>query len=156
MLFRSHDIKVFDDNGKLLNTIGRRGMAEGEFNSPTHIAISHNRLYVSDTLNARVQVFSFDGVPVTAIGRRGLYLGNLTRPKGVAIGTDGNIHVVESYYDHLLVYNEAGRFLLPIGGSGNGIGQFYLPAGAWSDDQGRIYVADMYNGRVIIFQYLGS
>ena len=152
----AHDIKVFDDNGKLLNTIGRRGTAEGEFNSPTHITISFNRLYVSDTLNARVQVLSFDGVPITAIGKRGLYLGNLTRPKGVAIGSDGNIHVVESYYDHLLVYNEAGSFLLPIGGSGNGIGQFYLPAGAWSDDQGRIYVADMYNGRVIIFQYLGS
>jgi len=152
----AHDIKVFDDNGKLLNTIGRRGAAEGEFNSPTHITISHNRLYVSDTLNARVQVLSFDGAPITSIGKRGLYLGNMTRPKGVAIGSDGNIHVVESYYDHLLVYNEEGHFLLPIGGSGNGIGQFYLPAGAWSDDQGRIYVADMYNGRVIIFQYLGS
>ena len=152
----AHDIKVFDDNGKLLNTIGRRGTAEGEFNSPTHITISHNRLYVSDTLNARVQVLSFEGVPITAIGKRGLYLGNMTRPKGIAVGTDGNIHVVESYYDHLLVYNEAGSFLLPIGGTGKDIGQFYLPAGAWSDEQGRIYVADMYNGRVIIFQYLGS
>ena len=152
----AHDIKVFDDNGKLLNTIGRRGIAKGEFNSPTHITLSHNRLYVSDTLNARVQVLSLEGVPITAIGKRGLYLGNMTRPKGIAIGPDGNIHVVESYYDHLLVYNEAGSFLLPIGGSGKDIGQFYLPAGAWSDDQGRIYVADMYNGRVIIFQYLGS
>ena len=80
----------------------------------------------------------------------------MIRPKGIAVGNDGNIYVVESYYDHLLVYDGGGNFLLPIGGSGRHIGQFYLPAGAWSDDQGRIYVADMYNGRVIIFQYLGS
>ena len=152
----AHDIKVFDDNGKLLRSLGRPGTAAGEFNSPTHITIADQRLYVSDTLNARVQVLTFAGVPISAVGKRGLYLGNLTRPKGVAVGIDGNIHVVESYYDHLLVFNEAGRFLLPIGGSGNAIGQFYLPAGAWSDDQGRIYIADMYNGRVIIFQYLGS
>lgn len=152
----AHDIKVFDDQGKLLRTIGKRGLAEGEFNSPTHITISQNKLYVSDTLNARVQVLSLDGKPITSVGKRGLYLGNMTRPKGVAVGSDGNIHVVESYYDHLLVYDEEGKFLLPIGGTGINVGQFYLPAGAWSDDQGRIYVADMYNGRVIIFQYLGS
>lgn len=152
----AHDIKVFDDHGKLLRRIGRRGTAEGEFNSPTHITLSHNKLYVSDTLNARIQVLSLEGAAISAVGKRGLYLGNLTRPKGVAVGGDGNIHVVESYYDHLLVYDKAGKFLLPIGGTGNAVGQFYLPAGAWSDDQGRIYVADMYNGRVIIFQYLGS
>ncbi len=152
----AHNIKVFDDQGNMLRTIGKRGMAEGEFNSPTHITINQNKLYVSDTLNARVQVLSLDGKAVTSVGKRGLYLGNMTRPKGVAVGADGNIHIVESYYDHLLVYDEAGNFLLPIGGSGNNVGQFYLPAGAWSDDQGRIYVADMYNGRVIIFQYLGS
>lgn len=152
----AHDIKVFDDSGYLLNTIGKSGIAEGEFNSPTHITISNNRLYVSDTLNARIQVLSLEGELISAFGKRGLYLGNMTRPKGVAIGIDGNIHVIESYHDHLLVFNEAGDFLLPISGSGNDIGQFYLPAGAWSDAQGRIYVADMYNGRVIIFQYLGS
>ncbi len=153
---KAHDIKVFDDSGKWLRNIGGPGVAAGEFNSPTHISIQRQRIYVSDTLNARVQVLTFDGIPISAVGKRGLYLGNLTRPKGVTVGVDGNIYVVESYYDHLLVFNEAGRFLLPIGGSGKEIGQFYLPAGAWSDDQGRIYIADMYNARIIIFQYLGS
>ncbi len=153
---RAHDIKVFDDDGQLLRRIGGPGIAAGEFNSPTHITIADQRLYVSDTLNARVQVLTFDGVPINSIGKRGLYLGNLTRPKGVAVGLDGHIHVVESYYDHLLVFSDTGSFLLPIGGSGNNIGQFYLPAGAWSDEQGRIYIADMYNARVIIFQYLGG
>lgn len=151
-----HNIKVFDDDGGLIETIGRRGEAAGEFNAPTHIALNNNRLYVTDTLNARIQVLELSGKPLSMIGKRGLYLGNLTRPKGVAIDAEGNIYVVESYYDHLLVFDKQGEFLLPIGGTGNEVGQFYLPSGAWNDDRGRIYVADMYNGRVMILQFLGG
>jgi DNA-binding beta-propeller fold protein YncE len=153
---RAHDIKVFDDNGKLLYRIGSPGSAAGEFNAPTHISLVKDRLYVADTLNARVQILTMDGQPLKTVGRRGLYVGNLTRPKGVTADNDGNVYVVESYYDHLLVFSQAGEFLLPIGGTGAEIGQFYLPAGIWSDDRGRLFVADMYNGRVVIFQYLGG
>ena len=151
-----HNIKVFDDQGDLVDVIGHRGSGPGEFNAPTHIALSANRLFVTDTLNARVQVLALDGEPASMIGRRGLYLGNLTRPKGVTIDADGNVYIVESYYDHLLIFDRQGRFLLPIGGTGNAIGQFFLPSGVWNDDLGRIYVADMYNGRVMILQFLGG
>ena len=153
---REHNIKMFDDNGSLIDIIGQRGDAPGEFNAPTHIALENNRLYVTDTLNARVQVLDLEGEPLSTIGKRGLYLGNLTRPKGVTDDADDNIYVVESYYDHLLVFDRQGEFLLPIGGTGNQVGQFYLPSGVWNDSMGRLYVADMYNGRVMIIQYLGG
>lgn len=153
---REHNIKMFDDDGRLIKTIGQRGNGPGEFNAPTHIALSKNRLYVSDTLNARIQVLGLDGEPLATIGKRGLYLGNLTRPKGVAVDADDNIYIVESYYDHLLVFDQQGRFMLPIGGTGSAVGQFYLPSGVWNDDSGRIYVADMYNGRIMILQFLGG
>lgn len=151
-----HNIKLFDDDGRLIDIIGQRGNGPGEFNAPTHIALNNNRLYVTDTLNARIQVLDLNGEPISTVGKRGLYLGNLTRPKGVTVDADDNIYVVESYYDHLLVFDPNGEFLLPIGGTGNGVGQFFLPSGAWNDDMGRIYVADMYNGRVMILQFLGG
>jgi DNA-binding beta-propeller fold protein YncE len=151
-----HDVKVFDLEGGLLKRIGNRGKAPGEFNGPTHLAVSSDRLYVADTLNARVQSLTLDGEPVRAYGRRGLYVGNLTRPKGIAVDSSDNLYVVESYFDHLLVFGESGRFLLPIGGHGSAAGQFFLPAGAWSDARGRIFVADMFNGRVSIFLRLGE
>jgi hypothetical protein len=66
------------------------------------------------------------------------------------------LYVVESYYDHLLVYDDAGRFLLPVGGTGSDVGKFFLPAGAWSDRQDRIFIADMFNSRVVIFRYVGA
>lgn len=152
----AHDIKVFDDEGRLVQTLGKRGEGEGELNFPTHLAFAGERLYVTDGMNARVQIFDAAGKFVRSLGRRGLYYGNLTRPKGVTVDLAGNIYVVESYYDNLLVFNSEGRFLMPIGGTGRDIGQFYLPAGAWTDRQGRIYVADMFNGRIAIFQFLGG
>ena len=64
--------------------------------------------------------------------------------------------MVESYFDYLLVYSENGQLLLPLGGTGNRPGEFYLPSGVWIDHNDRVYVADMANGRVSIFQYLGT
>lgn len=150
----AHDVKVFDDRGKLLRVIGRRGTGPGEFNFPTHLSLSDGQLYVADTANARIEVFDEAGKFLRQFGQRGLYVGNLVRPKGVAADGDGHVYVVESMHDYLLVFDQKGRFLLPIGGTGNEPGEFYLPAGAWTDNNGRVYVADMFNGRVVIFQYL--
>ncbi len=152
-----HDVKVFDAGGRLLRRLGRRGEGAGELNYPTYLALRGGELYVTDTMNARVQVFSAaDGGFRRTIGARGLYVGNLVRPKGVALDGEGNIYVVESYFDHLLVYDRRGQFLMPIGGVGADVGKFYLPAGVWADERGRVFVADMFNGRVVVFQFLGG
>ena len=153
----AHDIKVFDANGTLVRVIGQRGGGDGEFNFPTHLAWANGELYVTDTLNSRVQVFSAEGeVLVRKFGQRGLYLGNLVRPKGVSVDSEGNVYVVESYYDSLLVFSARGEFLLPIGGTGTSTGRFYLPSGVWVDARNRVHIADMFNGRVVLFQFLGG
>lgn len=151
----AHDIKVFDDDGRLIRVIGHHGEGDGEFNFPTFLAFAHDELYVTDTMNSRIQVFANGGERLRLVfGERGLYVGNMVRPKGVAVDSDGNIYVVESYHDHLLVFDRAGRFLMAIGGVGRATGNFYLPAGAWTDSRNRVYIADMFNGRVVLFQYL--
>ncbi len=152
----AHDIKVFDDNGKLLKVIGQRGEGDGEFNFPTHLAFASDKLYVTDTLNSRIQVFGADGKMITKFGKRGLYVGNLVRPKGVAVDSASNIYVVESLYDNLLVFDNQGHTLLGLGGSGKGIGEFYLPSGVWTDTHDQIYIADMYNGRITVLQFIGA
>jgi DNA-binding beta-propeller fold protein YncE len=152
----AHDIKVFDTSGLLQRSIGGRGTEAGRFNGPTHLSCSGDKLYVTDTLNARVQVLSLSGEPKARIGQRGLFVGNLVRPKGVVTDRDGHVYIIESYYDHLLVFGNDGELLLPIGGSGSGAGQFFLPAGAWTDNGSRLFVADMFNGRVVVLDYLGG
>lgn len=149
-----HNIKVYGDNGTLIQVIGQVGTEPAEFNAPTHISFVDGKLYVTDTFNSRVQVLDPNGKFLRSVGSRGLYMGNLVRPKGVTADSEGNVYIVESFHDFLLVYDKDARFLLPVGGTGAEAGQFYLPAGVWADRLNRIYVADMYNGRVAIFQYL--
>lgn len=153
----AHDIKVFDTTGRLLRTLGRRGEADGEFNFPTHLAWARGELFVTDTLNNRVQVLdAASGRVLRRLGQRGLFVGNLVRPKGVGVDAEGNIYIVESFYDSLLVFSPQGEFLMPIGGIGPATGRFYLPAGVWVDGQNRVHVADMFNGRIVLFQFLGG
>jgi DNA-binding beta-propeller fold protein YncE len=153
----AHDVKVFDERGRLARVIGRRGDAKGEFNYPTHLSFARGELYVTDTMNSRIQVFSAGGeVLERSFGTRGLNVGDLVRPKGVAVDNEANVYVIESYYDHLLVFGRNGEFLLPIGGTGQETGRFFLPAGVWVDSRNRVFVADMFNGRVVVFQFLGG
>lgn len=154
---QAHQILVFDAAGQLLKTLGERGEGQGDFNYPTHLAVANEKLYVTDTLNARIQVFSTPtGRFLGTVGKRGMFVGNMVRPKGVAADSEHNIYVTESYHDYLLVYNRRGEFLIPIGGVGEGPGQFHLPAGIWVDARNRVFVADMLNGRVAVFQFLGG
>lgn len=150
---RDHKIKLFDKNGKWIKNFGEFGEKNGQFNAPTYLSFYQDKLYVADTLNARIQVFDKDGQYVQSIGQRGRQVGNLSRPKGVALDKRGHVYVIESYYDHLLVFNSQGQLLLPIGGQGKGIGKFYLPSGVWIKNN-KIYIADMFNGRVVVFKYL--
>ena len=153
----AHDIKVFDAQGNLIDTLGRRGERAGEFNFPTHLAYANGELYVTDTMNSRIQVLdAVNGQVKLRFGERGLMMGNLVRPKGVAVDGEGNIYVVESYHDYLLVYDKTGRLLMALGGTGGAIGQFYLPAGVWVDRGNRVFVSDMFNARVVVFQFLGG
>lgn len=152
----AHDVKMFDEDGRLVGVLGQRGDGDGEFNFPTFLTFARGELYVTDTMNARIQVFSAEGKLRLVLGRRGLYLGNLVRPKGVAVDTAGNIYVIESYFDHMLVFDRNGQFLMGIGGVGYQAGKFYLPSGVWTDAKDRIFVADTFNGRVSVFQFLGG
>lgn len=149
----ANDIKVFDAAGTLVNTIGNAG--EVPLNAPTLMTFSGDRLYVTDTFNNKIQVFDPDGTYVRSFGERGLYVGNLTRPKGVAVD-DGVVYVVESYFGRLLAFDDQARFLMDIEGSGLKNDSFQLPSGVWTDNKGKVFVADMFNGRVVVFQFLGD
>ena len=153
-----HTIQVFSLDGTFLTSIGRYGEALGEFNYPSAIEFNNGSLYISDTMNARIQIIDPNDLEkeVESFGYRGLNVGNTPRPKGVTVDSDGNVYAVESYYGYLLVYSDQGEFLLPISGKDREVGEFYLPSGVTTDVFDRIYLADTFNGRIVILQYLGN
>jgi len=72
----------------------------------------------------------------------------------VAVDSDGNIYVADAGFDNIQVFSSQGRLLLYFGRSGQAPGEFWTPSGLYIDSKDRLYVADAYNRRVQIFQYV--
>jgi hypothetical protein len=60
-------VQVFDREGQLLYYFGRRGTGAGEFQLPAGLEIdAHDRIYVVDSFNRRVEVFHYYGLAQAA------------------------------------------------------------------------------------------
>lgn len=57
---RAGNLKVFDEQGKVLRSIGRRGEGPGEFGAPVGITLWKNQIFVQDMLRARIHIFDKD------------------------------------------------------------------------------------------------
>jgi DNA-binding beta-propeller fold protein YncE len=154
----THGHKIFvlsQVDGSLLFSFGKQGTEPGNFNYPTNIFVNREKLiYVTDSMNFRVQIFKPDGSFLTSFGKLGDGSGNFSKPKGIAVDSEGHIYVVDSHFDNVQVFDIQGNLLLVFGSSGNGRGEFTLPSGIFIDSSDRIYVADSYNNRIQVFQYL--
>jgi DNA-binding beta-propeller fold protein YncE len=152
-----HQVVVMDKTGNILQTIGRRGTSEGEFNLPTQIALgSDGRMYVLDAGNFRVQVFSPKGQFERAWGEVGRNFGNLARPRGLAVDSEGNVYVSDAAFRNFQIFNSKGQLLMAIGGEGllDEPGQYSLPAGMAVDEHNNVYVVDQLFGKVDVIRKL--
>ena len=149
-------IVVFDTATlKAKKFVGRQGTAREAFHYPTNVTIGPDgRIYVTDSLNFRVQVLGPDFTFLSAFGQVGDSPGDFARPKGVAVDSEGHIYVVEAVRDTVEIFDRDGRFLMEFGQTGNRRGEFYLPTSIHIDENDKIYVSDSYNRRIQVFQYL--
>jgi DNA-binding beta-propeller fold protein YncE len=154
----SNEICVFDpDSGRMVRRFGTQGTKKGQFNYPTHIFLDpKGKLYVTDSLNFRVQVFDMKGKYLTHIGKLGDASGHLAVPKGVGVDSFGHIYIVDSYFSAVQIFDQKGKFLLSIGTPGKESGEFQVPTGLTIDSENKIYVCDSVNNRVQILQYVGE
>jgi sugar lactone lactonase YvrE len=149
-----HQVLALDGEGRLLARVGSRGVALGQFNYPTNVAVdSVGRVFVSDTLNFRVQVFDSQYQPLRQIGRQGDMPGYFAQPKGLALDSENHLYVIDAQFEAVQVFDTDGRLLLNFGEEGHGPGQFWLPAGMAIDSNDRIWIADSYNQRVQVLEY---
>ncbi len=154
---QGHCIRVFDLGGQLVQEIGKRGGADGEFNFPTFANLdADGRLYVVDSVNNRIQVFDSSGKFLWKFGESGDQLGNFARPKGVAIDTFGNIYVVDSRWSNVQMFNQHGQLLMIFGGVGSYPGLLTNPTAIAIDNRNRIYVSDTFGKRVGVYELIGT
>ena len=154
----ANEICVFDPaSGRMVRRFGSHGTNPGQFNYPTHIFLDQTgKIYVTDSLNFRVQMFDMKGKYLFHIGKLGDASGHMAVPKGVGVDRFGHIYIVDSYLSTVQIFDQKGRYLLGIGGPGKESGQFQVPTGLTVDSENKIYVCDSLNNRVQILQYVGG
>ncbi len=146
---------------RLLRRIGTGGKQHtlttpGDFAKPTNVAVDdEGNIYVSDTLNFRVEVFDAEGTFIRSFGKAGDGPGYFARPKGIAIDADGHVWVADEVQDRLQLFTPEGQLLMWIGG-GHGVlpGQFSALVGVAVDRKtNRVFTTEQYPGRLQIFKY---
>ncbi len=153
---------VYDaDTLKLLRRIGTGGKnhyltTPGDFGAPEGVALDQDgNVYVTDTLNNRVEIFDADGNFISLFGKHGDGPGYFARPKGIAVDSDGHIWVADAMEDRLQVFNREGQLLTYIGqGHGELPGQFKALVGVAIDKKNRVFTSEQEPGRVQMFRYV--
>ncbi len=155
-------VLVYDaDNLKLLRHIGTTGKKHtlntpGDFGGASNVALDKDgNVYVTDTMNNRVEIFDAEGQFISTFGKAGDGPGYFARPKGIAVDCDGHIWVADQYQDRVQVFNRDGQLLTYIGDMhGNGLGQFKALVGIAIDKQNRVFTTEQYPGRMQMFRYV--
>lgn len=129
--FKTQAIETWDrQSGKLIKTLGSRGVGPGQFYMPTHLALdSAENLYVTDTGNFRVQVFGPEFKLLRTLGGQGDTLGKFAWPKGLDVDAKGRLFVADSRFYNVQIFDPAGHLLMFFGGPGRDGGYVELPAG---------------------------
>ena len=153
---------VYDaDSLKLLRRIGTGGKnhfltTPGDFGAPQCAAVDKDgNLYVTDTLNDRVEIFDAEGSFISTFGKAGDGPGYFARPKGIAVDGDGHIWVADSMQDRLQVFNREGRLLTYIGQQHSELpGQFKALVGVAVDKNNWVFTTEQEPGRLQVFRYV--
>ncbi|MFZ0798836.1 MAG: 6-bladed beta-propeller [Terriglobales bacterium] len=157
----SDQVLVYDaDTFKLLRRIGTAGKdhtltTPGDFSKPTNVAVDKDGdLYVTDTLNDRVEEFDADGVFIRTWGKNGDGAGEFARPKGIAVDADGHVWVADAALNRLQIFTKNGELRLVMGGFGPLPGQFQTLTGLTIDKLNRVFTSEQFEGRVQMFRYI--
>lgn len=153
-----HTVKIFSLEGKYLGKLGRgKGAKPGQFMFPTYVTLdAKGNVYVTDTMNSRVQMFDPDGNYQKTFGQRGNGWGMFDKPKGVALDSFGNLYVADSGWSNVQIFNSKGQILLFFGGRGPIPGMLNNPTAMAIDKHNKIYVADYINHRIEEYELVNT
>lgn len=131
-------VLVFGSDDKYVKAIGRPGQFK-----PIDVAISGDRLYVSDVGNHVVHVLDkATGEELFRFGEPGENPGQFAHPTNLALSPNGTIYVTDTSNFRLQEFDLDGEFIRTIGTAGNRPGTFARPKGVALDRDGHIYVVD--------------
>ncbi|MEM7016813.1 MAG: peptidyl-alpha-hydroxyglycine alpha-amidating lyase family protein [Pseudomonadota bacterium] len=147
-------VHKFTGDGDYEFSWGEPGHGPGEFNLPHAIAIDkHDRIYVADRENSRIQVFNIDGTYIEAWD-------HVIRPDDLYIDAEENMYVaelgeragkapntkIEPHTPHarVSIMTLEGDVITQFGtDEPTEPGSFFAPHGIWADSKGDLYVGEV-------------
>ena len=102
--FYNHRV-IYKKNGKASN-FGKKGKGPGEFHYPTDVQFAHDKIFVADAYNHRVQVFDKDANHLLTIGEAE----KMNASTGIYV-TDKHVLVTDFENDRLLTYDLDGKLV---------------------------------------------
>lgn len=150
-------IDVFSRTGEHLFTFADSGNeAPGSLIEPQGLAFSPSgELVVADTGRGTLEVYGADGTYRRRFG--GSEAKNaLQRPVDLAFDSAGNLHVIDTGRAALFTFSAEGKTLLATGSSTPSSHPLGLarPTDLCIDEHDRIVIADLFNQRFSVWQYL--
>ncbi len=146
---KGHQVFKFSPDGKLLLTLGKRGVAGGgtdEFNAPSATLVAPNGdIFVADghggNTNARIVKFDKTGKFIKTWGKKGSAPGEIDGPHTLAMDSRGRLFLGDRGNNRIQIFDQDGNFI-------DQWAQFSRPSGVYVDKNDVIYVADSESGSV--------
>jgi sugar lactone lactonase YvrE len=128
----SHQVLKFSPDGKVLTTLGKKGVAGDNtstdaLNGPSDLVFAPNgEFYVSDgeSTNARVVKYAKDGTFLKFWGTKGAGPGELNVPHSIAMDSAGRVYVANRSNKRIEVFDQEGKYLDQITNAGTPYGLF--------------------------------
>jgi tripartite motif-containing protein 2/3/tripartite motif-containing protein 71 len=152
---RNNRIQKFTLAGKFIKAVGKGGTQPLKCSIPYGIAF-HQKMYVSDTHNHRIQILNPDLTFSSSFGCYGSGNGQFIYSWDVAFDSTGKVYVADGGNHRIQVFTAEGQFLRKFGRKGSGNGELDCPSGISIDSEDVVYVAENNNCRVSVFTCEGK
>lgn len=98
-------VKIFDQSGNLVRSVGSVGDGPGSFSRPKGIALdSEGHIYIIDANFDNFQIFNQEGKLLLYVGSTGKKPGQFFMPNGIFIDNEDRIYISDSYNQRVQIF----------------------------------------------------
>ena len=132
-------ILVFDSSGNRIDTLG--DVPELPFEPYLDVAVDEQNSFVYVVTNSKVAKLDMAGGFITS------WQGSFSALSSVAVGSQGQVFVIDSFNSEVYQFDADGNLMYTIGSQ-----ELQVPYRIAVDDAGKLYVADYFNAQVKIYK----
>ena len=148
-----HTVSLYSATGQKIHSFGNAnsaGSTDGQFSSPSGVAIKDDLMYVSDQGNSRVQKFSVSQRSyISKFGSNGQGNGQFSSPRGICIDPEGKVYIADFSNHRIQVFHNDDSFAYSFNCQSH-------PWGLAFDLQGRLHVAAYGSNCIRVFTPKGT